>query len=268
MKWCQNCKKEFADEANFCNVCGGKLEKKTADADKPMQKAKEAPKKTNRELLNKKASFSGMRILIAVGIFVLLAVAIISYHWGAQNAAKDEMTEIYTEEQGTDTQSAEDFVAEMPSEQMAEPSVVQKQEIGWVCTAAGANFYVPEDFVQTPIEEAIADVHQYENEKLGMKIMVWEIPFSEADSMRAPQDVIKDDYFRMLSIYDGRTTYQAVKDDFYVISGYEDDDTIFYSKLMNIEDRIYTTLEFTYPKENQELCGQILTTFLEGLVYQ
>lgn len=260
MKWCPSCRKEFADEVNFCKFCGAKLEEKAIH--KALEKAEYGEKaavasaeRERSEHLEQKESLSGKKILIAAGILIILIAGVFFLHGGRQEDTEDQMMESSAEEQQEDIQKAEEPV---------EPAI--KQEIGWVQTAGGADFYVPEGFVQVEQNISFADAYRYENEGLGMYIEVWEVPFSAVSETETPQEIIKKDYYQILNMYGGFVGYSVERDDFCVCSA-NDGDEISYMKFINVRDEIYSTVSFAYPVETRETCDSILEEFLDTLEY-
>lgn len=272
MKWCPNCKKEFADEINFCKYCGAKLEEKIIEEKKTESSEKTKPtpsdeptKEVCAEPSDKKAASFNKKILLAVGIVIILLAAVLLFHGGKQK--NDESAEIGTEEQIKEEQEKEDSDS-YEEQNMEEYYAHQKdrKEGFWDDTAAGGGFYVPEGFGRVIYENDAADVYHYENEDLGMYIQVWEIPFSKVNENETPQNIIMDDYYRTLNIYGEFVGYSVAKDNFCVCSA-DDGESIYYFKFINVNDKIYSTVSFEYPVENRETCDRILTEFLSSLEY-
>lgn len=272
MKWCPSCRKEFADEVNFCKFCGARLEEKIKEEknieenkpekaeEKAFSSADEEKEGVGTEPSEKKDASFYKKMLLVAGIVIVLLVAVLFFRSGKGEDAADEPIEIATE--GTEIQPEE--IPKQPKEEEAiQP---EETEIGRVQTAGGADFYVPEGFVQVEQNITFADVYRYENEGLGMYIEVWEIPFSAVSETETPQEIIKKDYYQSLNVYGGFVGYSVERDDFCVCSA-NDGDEITYMKFINVRDEIYSTVSFAYPVETRETCDSILEEFLDTLEY-
>src|SRR3989338_6471792 len=69
MKTCPKCKKEFSDEDEFCDECGGKLEKK-GEKKKADRHEEEASKKSNKSIL----IIGTVILVIVIGSIVFLTL--------------------------------------------------------------------------------------------------------------------------------------------------------------------------------------------------
>jgi len=134
-------------------------------------------------------------------------------------------------------------------------------------TVFGGSFVIPEGFEQVDMGNTPGYVYCYKNDDIDMSICVGEIAFAKTDSSIEPREILSKDYQYFLDSYGDRVTYNVAKDDFFVISGYMDEETIFYNKSMNIGDKAYINVEFEYNNKNRDICDNILTDFLDGLSY-
>lgn len=130
---------------------------------------------------------------------------------------------------------------------------------GWFEGVMGSKFYVPADFVQE-IYEGTAKMpgmytYSFQNVETNMKISVFETTFVALPMI----DVSKE--YETASSAKG-VTYATSGKGYYVVSGYCDDDAIYYTRVDYNED-FYTSLEFTYPTENADACEKVLLEFLK-----
>lgn len=271
MKWCPSCKKEFADEVNFCKFCGAKLEEKIIEEKKPETEEEKAIFSEEEEkeeacikpLREKDASFYKKMLLVA-GIVIVLLAAVLLFHGGKQDDTESKSAEISAEEKEEEKEEQEEQSEEKPINQD------YGTEIGWVRTVGGADFYVPEGFTAQNIGDnwdCDGYYYTYYNEALQMRMEVLEVPFSTLNEEGTPQDIIKKDYYRSLQVYGDFVGYSLEKDNFCVCSA-NDGDEIYYFKFINVDNETYSTVSFEYPVENRETCDKILTEFLDSLEYR
>lgn len=136
----------------------------------------------------------------------------------------------------------------------------------WFYGTMGSRFYVPEGFVHQPNDYLMRSVgmHHYIffNESLDMEILVFECTFAvlpvEISDMKAEYEELK--------AVDG-VTYSASGKSYYVVSGYRNDDEIYYY-WTDYDETFYRRVEFSYPAEQSEICDKILVEFLEDYSFE
>lgn len=128
---------------------------------------------------------------------------------------------------------------------------------GWFEGVMGSAFYVPEGFVQQGNEGPAAgsEMHTYRfrNNALGMEISVFECTL-----LALPIDVAQE--YAAASSADG-VTYATSGNGYYVVSGYSDSETIYYTRV-DYNESFYYNLDYRYPAANADACEEILLAFL------
>lgn len=269
MRWCPSCKKEFADEVNFCKFCGAKLEEKIIEekkTEKEEEKAISSEEKEKEEVCiepsrEKDASFYKKMLLVA-GIVIVLLAAVLLFHGGKQE--NDESAGIGTEEQSNEEEVRDNSDAEQNMEGLH----ADGKDGFWVNTPKGNSFYLPEGFTERRSGENLENGYYYDfcNEELQMYLNIVEVPFSSVDEDRTPQEIMKDEYYQSLHIYGDLVGYSVERDDFCVCSANDEYD-IYYTKFINLDDEVYLVLDFLYPVENRAVCDKILEEILDSLVF-
>ena len=132
---------------------------------------------------------------------------------------------------------------------------------GWFDGIFGCKFYVPEGFVQLDTSDFARGLgmHSYYfgNEELDMTIFVYESNF---ETLPVELSDMKDEYETKKSR--DSVTYSTSKDNFYVLSGKNDNGNIYYERV-DYNEWDYKTVTFNYPEKNKAICDQILIDFLD-----
>lgn len=132
---------------------------------------------------------------------------------------------------------------------------------GWFEGVLGCKFNVPAGFVEY-VEKGLVrgpGMHRYSfrSDELDMRITVFECLFDALPITAADMPV----EYQSASTSEN-VTYSASGNEYYVVSGYLDDDMIYYTRV-DYNDVIYTSLDFEYPSDNADACEKVLLKFLE-----
>lgn len=149
------------------------------------------------------------------------------------------------------------------TEETAETVEQATEGIGSFTGVMGTSFYVPGGFEQYNPGPVNGYMYCFYNTELEMEIKVSEIAFSAIDSTISPKSLIASDYSYFKRVYGDSVTYSNSKN--YTLSGYSDENTIFYMCLYNF-DPAYVMVEFRYPVSTREICDVLLVDFLSSIV--
>jgi len=150
--------------------------------------------------------------------------------------------------------------AAMPSEPDTAPSdkIEYYPAEGWF-DGVFSRFYVPEGFVRVVNRDWARGMgmhfYFFQNDELNMEISVFGCTFAAL-----PIDV-SEEYESLRT--DSSVTYSTSGDGFYVVSGYTNDETIYYTRV-DYNEAFYHSVEFTYPTDDADACEEILLAFLDN----
>ena len=141
-----------------------------------------------------------------------------------------------------------------------------------VDTVLGAHFIVPDGFYQTEITPAAGYIYRYYNDALQMEIFVSEIAAAAHPVDDSARACIEQDYRMTVEAHvdsGSSITLQSRRADKWVLSGYQDDDTvIFYScEIASKDDTAVYSISFTYPAANAGTCNPMVGAFMKDFTY-
>lgn len=212
-------------------------------------------------------------LVILLGIVASVSARRENADGGEEQAPAAQSETVPTEAVPTAPSEAIQPPLELAEDEKATPEAVYTEHT--FASELGLSFRVPDGFSEEVSENGAEYTYTLYNEQLDMRILITEIPFEQMGRAKDPDTLLREKYESCLNTSgDVQNSWKnnswndrSWRKSSYDLTGFADEETIFYTRLYNRSDEIFTQVQFLYPQAENAVCDELLVEFLSTIDY-